>query len=87
MEGSEMLDKLRTMCGLVENVPKGVEFVSAKISDEVFGKSPEIHIHRGIELFREPVGLLCSTEKYNWLGFVSDGILVYQGVERDGGQI
>lgn len=87
MEGSEMLDKLRTMCKLVENAPKGVDFASEEISDEVLGKSPKIHIHRGIELFREPVGLLYSTEKYNWFGFISDGILVFQGVDRDGGQI
>lgn len=85
MTGPEMLDKLRVMCNLVENAPEGVDFTSEEILDGKFKQLPIVHVNRGIELFREPVGFLYSTEMFNWFGFVSEGILVCQAFDRDGG--
>lgn len=80
-----MLDKLRAMCNLVENAPKGVQYKSSEIIDDgKSGELPTIYLESGIEEFREPIGLLFGTEAYNWFGFMSEGVLVCQPFPRDG---
>lgn len=85
MTKQEMLDKLRTMEGIVENAPAGVEFSSAEIADKHLRELPAIMLKNGIETFREPVGFLYSSESYNWFGFQAEGILVYQAFAREDG--
>ena len=85
MTKQEMLDKLDAVRGIVANAPAGVEFASEKIEEDPFRDPMSICVESGIEVFEEPVGLLLSTENFNWFGFLSGDVLVYQGFPREGG--
>lgn len=83
MTGQEMLDKLDTVRSVVASAPAGVEF-APEIEEDPFRGLMSVRVESGIEAFREPVGLLLSTENFNWFGFLSGDVLVYQGFPREG---
>ena len=84
MTKQEMLDKLDAVRSIVANAPAGVEFASERIGADPFRDPLAVRVESGIRFFREPVGLLLSTEHFNWFGFLSGDVLVYQGFPRKG---
>ena len=84
MTKQEMLDKLDAVRSVVASAPEGVEFASEKIEEDPCRDLLSVRVKSGIETFREPVGLLSSTENFNWFGFLSGDVLVYQGFPRGG---
>lgn len=86
MTKQEMLDKLDVVRSVVASAPAGVEFASEEVGEDPCRGLLSVHVKSGIEAFREPVGLLLSTENFNWFGFLSGNVLVYQGFPREGGQ-
>jgi len=86
MTKQETLDKLDAVRGVVASAPTGVEFAPEKIEEDPFRDPMSVCVESGIEVFEEPVGLLVSTENFNWFGFLSGDVLVYQGFPREGGR-
>lgn len=85
MTKQEKLDKLDAVCSVVVSAPAGVEFAAEEIEEDPLRGPMSIRIESGMDAFREPVGLLLSTENYNWFGFLLGDVLVYQGFPREGG--
>lgn len=86
MTKQEILDKLDAVRSVVAGAPAGVEFAPDEIEEDPCKGLMSVRVISGIEGFREPVGLLLSTENFNWFGFLSGDVLVYQGFPREGGQ-
>ena len=74
-------DALRSV---VASAPAGVEFAPEEIEEDPFRDPMSVRVESGIETFREPVGFLYSTKNFNWFGFLSGGVLVYQGFPKEG---
>ena len=85
MTKQEKLNKLDAVRSVVERAPAVVEFAPETIWEDPFRDPMSVCVESGIEVFEEPVGLLLSTENFNWFGFLSGDVLVYQGFPREGG--
>lgn len=85
MTGQEMLDKPDAVRSVARNAPPEVDFASEEIEEDPCRGLLSVRVESGIEAFREPVGLLVSTENFNWFGFLLGDVLVYQGFPREGG--
>ena len=85
MTKQETLDKLDAVRSVVASAPAGVEFAPEEIEEDPCRDLMSVRVKSGIEAFREPVGLLSSTKNFNWFGFLSGDVLVYQGFPREGG--